>query len=351
MSHEQAVRARYTHGAETVEAALCCPVSYDAELLARLPEEVIAKDYGCGDPSRYVRRGDTVLDLGCGAGKQCYIAAQQVGREGAVIGVDMNDAMLAIARKYQDVMSAECGGVRLQFLKGYIQDLSLDVTAMEHWLAVHPVHNAADLAALHAWQAHARRTAPLIADAAVDLVISNCVLNLVDDAQKSPLVREIYRVLKPGGRIAISDIVADQAVPSHLKDDPTLWSGCLSGAFHEQEFLAAFQAAGFVALRIARRDTQPWREIEGIAFRALTLCAVKPEGGACDEQGHSVIYRGPYAEVRDEADHVFRRGVAHAVCAPSYRLLTQEPYGTDFIGIDPAAESAPCAPDAAGCCG
>jgi arsenite methyltransferase len=347
MNMETHVRERYSDGARQVEPALCCPVDYDKALLEQLPREIVEKDYGCGDPSRYVREGDVVLDLGSGGGKICYMAAQLVGERGRIIGVDMNDDMLALARKYQPEMADKLGGDRVGFVKGYIQDLALDVEAMERYLAEHPARTAADLAALKRWQAAQRRERPLIAEASVDLVLSNCVLNLVDDGDKQSLVREIFRVLKPGGRVAISDIVSDEPVPGHLKADPELWSGCISGAFQEQEFVQAFVEAGFAAVRLDRWDAAPWRTVDGIEFRAVTLTAVKGEGTVCIDRGHAVIYRGPYSEVRDEEGHVFPRGERIAVCERTFRMMTMGPYRDDFIGIEPAVLQEPvawCAP-------
>jgi SAM-dependent methyltransferase len=343
---ETEVRARYSEGAKERQADLCCPVSYDRELLALLPAEIVEKDYGCGDPSRYVRPGDTVLDLGSGGGKICYMAAQLAGPGGRVLGVDMNDDMLALARKYQPEMARKLGGDRVAFLKGYIQDLTLDVVALEQYLAAHPVASGADLQRLREWQAEQRRTRPLIADGSVDLVISNCVLNLVREEDRAQLAREIFRVLKPGGRIAISDIVSDEAVPDHLKQNEELWSGCVSGAYQEEEFLRAFLEAGFVALSYDKWNAEPWRVVEGIEFRSVTLTAVKGEAG-CLDRGHAVIYRGPYASITDDEGHVFPRGARIAVCERSYRFLLEGPYGQDFIGIAPSTPHEPvpfCAP-------
>ena len=338
---------RYTSAAKAPEAALCCPVSYDPQLLTLLPDEIVAKDYGCGDPSRYVRPGDTVLDLGSGGGKICYMAAQLVGPEGRVIGVDMNDEMLALARRYQPEMASKLGGDRVRFVKGHIQDLALDVAEMEERLNRTPVRSAADLADLQAWQDEQRRERPLISDASVDLVVSNCVLNLVDERQKAGMVGEIFRVLKPGGRVAISDIVSDEPVPTHLRADPELWSGCISGAFQEQDFIRAFLDAGFLAVRIDKWDAEPWRTVEGIEFRSATLVAVKGEGTPCLDVGHAVIYKGPFAEVTDDEGHVFPRGERMAVCERTFRFLTEGPYQDDFIGIVPATLGEPvswCAP-------
>lgn len=347
MSAHDSVLERYSAGAKAVEPALCCPVSYDPALLNLLPREIVEKDYGCGDPSRYVRAGDTVLDLGSGGGKICYIAAQIVGKNGHVIGVDMNDDMLALARRHQGDMARKLGGDRVRFVKARIQDLALDLEAQDAWLADHPVRASGDLAAHQAWQAEQRRERPLIADASVDVVVSNCVLNLVAEEDRRQMVREIYRVLKPGGRVAISDIVSDEPVPARLRQDPALWSGCISGAFEEQAFLKVFTDAGFLAVCYDKWDAAPWQVVEGIEFRSVTLTAVKGEGTACLDYGHAVIYRGPFSEVRDDDNHVFPRGARMAVCERTFRMLTEGPYRDDFIGIPPAVAREPvrfCAP-------
>ena len=345
----KAVHDRYTEGARRPEPALCCPVEYDPQMLALLPQEIIERDYGCGDPSRHVRPGDTVLDLGCGGGKICYLAAQRVGPEGRVIGIDMNDEMLALARRYQAEMAERLGGDRVRFLKGYIEDLALDLDRLAERLAEHPVRSPEDLAELEAWQRRQRLEAPLVADESVDLVLSNCVLNLVDESRKSQLFREIFRVLRPGGRVAISDIVSDRPVPEPLKQDPALWSGCISGALQETEFVRAFVEAGFQAVYIDGYDTTPWRVVEGIAFRSLTLLAVKPEAEAGTEGEYAVIYRGPFAEVRDEEGKAYPRGVRVAVDAVRYRHLTGPAYGERFIGLPPDAGEEKNAEGQGGC--
>lgn len=338
MNTESAVARRYSEGAKEKQEELCCPVDYNTDLLKILPEEIIEKDYGCGDPSRYVQTGDVVLDLGSGSGKICYMAAQLVGEQGRVIGVDMNDDMLALARKYQDEMAAKLGSDRVSFVKGRIQDLALDIAAMETWLAEHPVTDTSGLQALEDWQRKQRQEAPLIETASVDLVISNCVLNLVDDASKQQLVNEIYRVVKPGGRVAISDIVSDEVVPASMKQDETLWSGCISGAFQEQEMLAMFRAAGFIALSIDKWSAEPWQVIDGIEFRSVTLTAVKPRAEECLDKGHAVIYRGPFSLVMDDEGHEFPRGERMVVCERTCQLLIGGTYGDAFIGIAPAEE-------------
>ena len=118
----ESVRQRYSDAAEAPEALLCCPVDYDPQYLKILPDEILEKDYGCGDPSAFAREDDTVLDLGSGGGKICYIASQIVGAQGRVIGVDMNDDMLALARRHQSDLAASIGHDNVEFRKGRIQD-------------------------------------------------------------------------------------------------------------------------------------------------------------------------------------------------------------------------------------
>jgi ubiquinone/menaquinone biosynthesis C-methylase UbiE len=337
MSVETIVQERYAEGAQARQEALCCPVDYDKSLLEMLPREIIEKDYGCGDPSRYVRAGDVVLDLGSGGGKICYMAAQLVGEQGRVIGIDMTDDMLAMAKKYQQEMAQKLGGDRVEFRKAYIQDLALGLDALEQYLAQHPVKTVADWQFLQAWKEHQRQQSPLVADASVSLVISNCVLNLVDKKDRQQMIAEIFRVLQPGGRVAIADIIADEAIPLHLQDDPTLWSGCISGAFLEQEFMQAFLDAGFVAVAYDKWDEQPWQQIEGIEFRSATLTAVKPSSDHLYDGGDAVIYKGPYQSVHDDLGNYYPRGQRIAVSKRTFELLRQGPYAGDFVCISPVS--------------
>ncbi len=338
MTLETGVLERYSEGADSVQPDLCCPVDYDRELLKILPKEIIDKDYGCGDPSRYVKKDDVVLDLGSGSGKICYMAAQLVGDGGKVIGVDMNDDMLGLARKYQSEMSEKLGSDRVEFVKGQIQDLAMDLSAINDYLKQNPVKNAEDIIALRAWQEKQRLESPLIKDNSIDLVVSNCVLNLVHDSDKEKMIEEIFRVTKPGGRVAISDIVSDEFVPEHLKQDHRLWSGCISGALQEHEFLQTFIEAGFIAVSYDKWENEPWQIVEEIEFRSVTITAVKPMSEHCIDKGHAVIYRGPFSEVYDDEGHVYLRGQRMAVCERNYGLLTSGTYADDFIGIAPAVE-------------
>ncbi|ABK43929.1 Methyltransferase type 11 [Magnetococcus marinus MC-1] len=329
------VQARYAAGAQAVEPQLCCPIPYDQNLLTLLPQEIIERDYGCGDPSRYVRQGETVLDLGSGGGKICYMAAQLVGPGGRVIGVDMTDDMLALARHFQPYMAEKLGEDRVRFVKGQIQDLALDLDKVAAYLAEHPIGDLESLQRFEAWQQQQRAEQPMIASNSVDLVVSNCVLNLVDDGQKQQLMAEIFRVLKPGGRAAISDIVSDAPIPPSMKADAELWSGCISGAFEESAFGDAFRAVGFVGVTYDKWDEKPWRVEGGIEFRSVTVLAYKPPVVDPSDQGHGVIYKGPFTHATDEWENIYPCGQRIAVNKQTYELLGQAPYAAHFVRLAP----------------
>ncbi|MGI8757946.1 MAG: methyltransferase domain-containing protein [Acidimicrobiales bacterium] len=333
---EAAVDARYAAGAQTAQPELCCPVDYDTKLLEVIPPEVLERDYGCGDPSRYLRPGETVLDLGSGGGKIAFIAAQVVGAEGHVIGVDLNADMLALARSAQSPVAEAIGYHNVEFRRGRIQDLATDLDALETWLDGHPVHDLATLGALDAETARRRAEAPLVGDESVDVVVSNCVLNLVATDHKAALFAEIHRVLRRGGRAVISDIVSDTDVPASMQADPELWTGCCSGAFQEEAFLRAFEDAGFHGVTLASRDDVPWRVVDGIAFRSVTVIAYKGKQGPCLDHGQAVIYTGPWKSVEDDDGHVLRRGVPTAVCAKTFDLYGRDPYAGSFERLEPA---------------
>ena len=273
---EAIVRDRYSEGAKARQEALCCPVDYDPKYLKVIPAEVLERDYGCGDPAAYVLPGDTVLDLGSGGGKICFIAAQIAGAEGRIIGVDKNTDMLELANWAQPQVAKAIGFDNVEFKCGRIQDLRTDLDLLGRQLAERPAHNLTSWLAFEKVLETQRQQQPMVADDSIDLVVSNCVLNLVSPADKARLFSEIFRVLRPGGRIAISDIVADRDIPEYLQHDPELWSGCISGAFREGAFLAAFEQAGFVGVYADKRQQEPWQVVEDIEFRSVTVCGYKP---------------------------------------------------------------------------
>ncbi|MBI5497484.1 MAG: methyltransferase domain-containing protein [Deltaproteobacteria bacterium] len=338
LSVEDAVRSRYTHAATSAEVGLCCPASSNPGLLAAVPHEILERDYGCGDPTRHVSEGATVLDLGSGAGKACYMLSQVVGRNGRVIGVDMNDEMLALARRHLASFNRKLGFSNLEFHKARIQDLRLDLSAMDTYLRDHPVRSSDDLARAEAHAAALRAEQPLIANESVDVVVSDCVLNLVRGEDKGRLFGELHRVLRRGGRAVISDIVSDEDVPAHLQADPDLWTGCVSGAMREDRFLEAFERAGFYGISIVDRQAKPWRTVEGIEFRSLTVIAHRGKEGPCWDRKQAVIYRGPFKEVRDDDGHVLRRGARVAVCDKTFRIYARAPYREHFDFVEPRVE-------------
>jgi arsenite methyltransferase len=335
---EEAVLQRYGKAAHEAEVGLCVPVNYDSSLLRVIPAEILEKDYGCGDPSRFVKSGETVLDLGSGSGKACYIMSQIVGAQGKVIGLDFNPPMLALARKHQESVGDKLGYHNVEFRRGKIQDLKTDLELVEQFLRRHPVHSVSDLANLQTYQEQIRHKQPLVADESIDVIVSNCVLNLVHPEDKKQLFAEMYRVLKRGGRVVISDIVSDEAVPQHLASDPALWSGCVSGAFLEEAFLQAFEDAKFYGLRIEDLRSAPYQTVEGIEFRAITITAHKGKEGACIERNQAVIYRGPWKQVVDDDDHVLPRGVRVAVCDKTFQIYSKTPYEDQFILVPPREE-------------
>jgi ubiquinone/menaquinone biosynthesis C-methylase UbiE len=338
MSIENAVRERYALGAQKKEQALCCPTSYDPKFLKVIPKEILEKDYGCGDPSCYLKEGDVVVDLGSGAGKICYIASQVVGPKGKVIGIDFNPAMLSLARKYQKEAGNRIGWHNVEFRRGRIQDLKTDLEALEGTLKENPIHSVDDLTHFEDATEHIRERSPLIEDESVDVIVSNCVLNLVRSEDKKTLFREMHRVLKKGGRVAISDIVSDETIPEKLQNDPELWSGCISGAFQEKEFIKAFEEAGFYGLQIEKFDERPWQTVQGIEFRSITITAYKGKEGPCWERNQAVIYKGPWKQVIDDDGHVLKRGVRTAVCDKTYQIYSKAPYQNDFILVPPSKD-------------
>jgi SAM-dependent methyltransferase len=355
------VRQRYSAASRERTAELCCPVSYDSRYLAALPAELIERDYGCGDPSRHVRPGETVLDLGSGGGKICYIAAQIVGAGGRVLGVDANDDMLALARKYQRAIGDRLGYHNVSFYKGRIQDLALDLEVFERYLAECPVRSAADWLRAEAHAQHLRLAQPMIAPGSIDVVVSNCVLNLVRREDRGELFAEVFRMLRPGGRAVISDIACDRPVPEPLQQDAALWSGCISGAFVEEEFVEAFAAAGFHGMRIIDRQAEPWTTVEGIEFRSLTIQAHKgpadhngaDQTGDHDARPTELIYRGPWKSVTGDDGCVLRRGARAALPGPAAERYARPPYADDVISILPGENTPTGRPDSppASCCG
>tara|TARA_Y100001978_G_scaffold186326_1_gene185993 strand:+ start:98 stop:886 length:789 start_codon:yes stop_codon:yes gene_type:complete len=243
LNHKEAIQNRYGSAAIEKESCLCTPVSFNPKYLDSIPKEVIERDYGCGDPTKYVKKNDVVLDLGSGSGKNSFICAQVVGRKGKVIGVDQNKDMLNLSRGAIGYVADKIGYKNTEFIEGSIE--KIDALNSEN--------------------------EPIIKSNSIDIILSNCVLNLVNPESRKSLLRNIKRVLKVNGRIAISDIVSNKKVPLTLQNDPDLWSGCISGAWYEPEFISDFEEMGFKNVKFAERSSEPWKIIEDIQFRTVTL--------------------------------------------------------------------------------
>jgi MoaA/NifB/PqqE/SkfB family radical SAM enzyme/SAM-dependent methyltransferase len=296
------VRDFYGAAAETPQAELCCPTSYDADAIAHIPRDVVDRFYGCGSPmaSAGIREGETVVDLGSGAGIDVFIAAKLVGPGGRAIGVDMTDRMLAVARENQPRVAAALGYDAAEFREGFLEQI--------------PVESRS-----------------------VDLVTSNCVVNLSPD--KPRVFEETWRILKDHGRIVISDIVSEREVPPSLKVNPRLWGECLVGALTQEAFLAELERAGFYGLEILKRTY--WKEVEGYAFFSVTVQGFKYEKTAgCVFRGHRAVYLGPGKAFVDEEGHLFPRNEPCEVCTDTAAKLGGPPYKRMFAVLEPGEERA-----------
>jgi SAM-dependent methyltransferase len=250
----------------------------------------------------------------------------------------MTDEMLEVARRNAPIVAERIGYANVEFRKGRIQDLALDLELFDRELKRSPITDAASFLAADELAEELRVASPLIASDSIDVVVSNCVLNLVEPKSKRQLFDEIFRVLKKGGRAVICDIASDEEVPEQLQNDPELWSGCISGALTEDGFLAAFENAGFYAIQVLKRAVQPWRTVQGIEFRSVTIEAFKGKQGECFERKQAVIYRGPFKEVLDDDNHRMERGRRYAVCDKTYNLYKKAPYREFFEFVDPLVD-------------
>ena len=272
MDNQTAVREKYGSIARSVTnsgAAACCdpamhccdPITkdlYNAQEMGALPESAVLASLGCGNPTALIelREGETVLDLGSGGGIDVLLSAKRVGPSGKAYGLDMTDDMLALARENQ----RQAGAVNVEFLKGEIENI--------------PLH-----------------------DNSVDVVISNCVINL--SADKALVLREAFRVLRPGGRFAVSDVVVNGTVPEEIRQSMLLWVGCISGALEREEYRAKLAAAGFtdISFETTRsyniEDARVFLTEAGIAvdeiaplvedkFQSAFIRAAKPNAACCE---------------------------------------------------------------------
>jgi arsenite methyltransferase len=245
---KEAVREKYSAAARRVSSAgtSCCGPSkasscdaitsnlYDSAQTEALPDTAVSASLGCGNPTALaqLKAGETVLDLGSGGGIDVLLSARRVGPTGKAYGLDMTDEMLALARENQ----RKAGVENVEFLKGEIESIPLP-------------------------------------DNSVDVIISNCVINLSGD--KDRVLHEAYRVLKPGGRFAVSDVVTRGDVPPQVRQDMLLWVGCIAGALRDDEYRSKLRAAGFEEITIeptriyAIEDAREFLSGKGVDVDAL----------------------------------------------------------------------------------
>jgi MoaA/NifB/PqqE/SkfB family radical SAM enzyme/SAM-dependent methyltransferase len=312
----RAVQQFYGDAAAQPQPELCCPVSFDKNEITHIPREVIERFYGCGSPvlDAQVQPGEVLMDLGSGAGIDCFIAARKVGPGGRVIGVDMTDRMLSVAVENKPIVAGNLGYDVVEFREGYLEKIPVD-------------------------------------DGVVDVITSNCVVNLSPD--KKSVFREMWRTLKNCGRLSFSDIVAGKQVPVHMRVNPILWGECLSGALTQEELLTFLEEAGFYGLHILKKTL--WKEVEHIPFYSVTVRGYKYEKQAgCRFIGQRAVYLGPFKGVTDEEGHYFPRGVAVEICSDTYDKLSVGPLKPSFSLIDAKGgertEGAPCCSSEAQCC-
>jgi len=335
---------------------LCTAEAYDLSLLKKIPKPILDADFGCGNPAPFVREGDAVLDLGSGSGKICYILSQIVGPAGKVFGVDFTPEMIELSRSQQEPFADVLGFDNMRFNRASITDLRTDLEKVDRLLSRTSIDSLDKLLAFERRKNEIFAANPLIPDETIDVVVSNCVINLVKTSDKTEVFREMFRVLRPGGRIAISDNVSSAPVPDHLQADAQLWAACYAGVFQEQDFYRAIESAGFEGLKIEVRNDDPAKAVEGIVFRSVTVTAVKPRRPASSAGDFQIMYRGPWAEVVDEHGVRLRKGELTVVSAESAAKFTAETYQADLFSLDgqpPFGASSCCTPatsQPAACC-
>lgn len=255
----------YTQAAQEPKTDIQNPVCYPEADVTHIPASARVRSYGCGSPvmDAGLQLGEVVVDLGCGAGVECFIASRQVGAGGKVYGIDMLDDMLARARGALAGVTRRLGFENVSFRKGYLETLPLEA-----------------------------RTA--------DVVISNCVINLSEDKRQT--FAEIHRILRPGGRMMISDVVTDRAFPVAIANNPALRGECIAGAMIQDRLLSLLEAVGFDNLRIVKRFF--YRRVQGHNFYSLTYTARRP----APTMRRSAIYPGPFAGVITDAGQLLLRG-------------------------------------------
>jgi len=295
-----------------LKTTACCPADalpeYVRDVLPYIVDEVKEKFYGCGSPIPPAIEGCTVLDLGCGTGRDSFIAAKLVGQRGRVIGLDMTDEQLAVANRNVEAQMERFGYDRpnVEFKKGYIEDLK----------------------------------GAGIEDGSIDVVISNCVINLSPD--KEAVFSEIFRVLKPGGELYFSDVFSGRRVPGHLKHDPVLLGECLAGAMYIEDFRRMLLRLGCLDYRVISKrkidlkNPEIEEKIGMVDFYSMTVRAFKLDDleDICEDYGQVAVYLGTvprfphHLELDDH--HRFITGKPMLVCGNTASMLSNTRFAPHF---------------------
>ncbi len=296
---------------QDLKTSACCTAesmpAHLRDILKDVHDEVKDKFYGCGSPILSALAGKTILDLGSGSGRDCYLLSKLAGPAGQVIGVDMTDEQIAVAQKHLDYHTKKFGfhEPNVKFVKGYIEDLE----------------------------------SAGIKNNSIDLVVSNCVVNL--SPSKERVFSEIFRVLKPGGELYFSDVFAGRRIPSEVAQDPTLVGECLGGAMYTEDFRRLLLRLGCSDYRLMSRtritlnNAEMERKAGMIDFYSMTVRAFKLAlEDRCEDHGQVAIYLGgidesPNAFVLDD-HHTFEKGKAVPVCGNTAMMLEKTRFGEYF---------------------
>lgn len=295
-----------------LQTSACCSVEtmpkHLLPILSEIHPEVSERFYGCGSPLPPELEGKTVLDLGCGSGRDVYLLSRLVGESGRVIGIDMTTEQLDVAKKHISYHTQKFGYGRpnVSFQCGYIEDL-----------------NTAG-----------------IANDSIDLIVSNCVVNL--SPAKDRVFNEIFRALRPGGELYFSDVYADRRISEDLRHDPVLLGECLGGALYTEDFRRLMAKAGFTDVRVISKsalsiDNHALKQKVGmIRFSSVTVRAFKIEAleDRCEDFGQSAYYLGTIPENPDrfvlDDHHLFLVGVPLRICSNTAFMLSETRYRKHF---------------------
>ncbi len=333
---------------DDLQTDACCTEAglpeYLKPVLADIHDEVMMRYYGCGLIAPEALEGLSILDLGSGSGRDAYALAKLVGEKGRVVGVDMTDEQLEVANRHIDYHRDKFGYEKsnVTFLKGYLE--SLDELGLD--------------------------------DNSFDVIVSNCVINLCDD--KEAVLKEAYRLLKPGGEMYFSDVYSDRRVPHELTKDPVLHGECLSGALYWNDFLRIAKSSGFVDPRLVTdrplgiSNSAIASKLGDIKFYSATYRLFKlPDlEPMWEDYGQAVIYKGTIAHQGDafslDGRHYMEKGQVFPVCGNTYRMLAETRFKEhfEFIGDQsthygifsgcgtniPFGESNPSVSSSGGCC-